>query len=82
MECAEAAVGKRGRRAPEGSPAAAPGMKRESVMTQDSFALTLPARPHAVSVVRHVLGGTGDAWAISDEQMARVGSETGISKQP
>lgn len=32
-----------------------------------AFTLALPARPESLTVIRHVLGGVGDAWPVDRE---------------
>ncbi|WP_354701509.1 Serine-protein kinase RsbW [Paraconexibacter sp. AEG42_29] len=40
--------------------------------TTTTFALSLPARPESLTVVRHVLGGITDVWAVSPELLDDV----------
>jgi anti-sigma regulatory factor (Ser/Thr protein kinase) len=40
--------------------------------TPSAFALSLPARPESVTVVRHVIGGVGDVWEVTRELLDDV----------
>jgi anti-sigma regulatory factor (Ser/Thr protein kinase) len=53
-------------------PGAAPGSDHAPKPVIPDLELVLPARPENVAVVRHALGGFGDAYEVSDQALADI----------
>jgi serine/threonine-protein kinase RsbW len=53
-------------------PGKAPGRNASPDSVTPDLELVLPARPENVAVVRHALGGFGDAFDISDQALADI----------
>ena len=53
-------------------PGSAPGRDHAPEPVIPDLELVLPARPENVAVVRHALGGFGDAYDVSDQALADI----------
>jgi serine/threonine-protein kinase RsbW len=53
-------------------PGAAPGRDHAPEPVIPDLEIVLPARPENVAVVRHALGGFGDAYDVSDQALADI----------